>query len=208
MTLNFKICGINSKQNLKELLSLKPNFIGHIFFLNSARNLPLAELGKFQEIDYQETNKVAVLVNPEISLIKSLLEEFQFQYFQLHGDETAAFCQEVKLLSSKIIIIKAVSVGKDFKQEELEAYLPFVDYFLFDTKTQFYGGSGKSFNWDLLKDYSLEKPYLLSGGLNPKNIEAAKAFATSQPRCYGLDLNSGFEISPGLKSIELLKEIL
>ncbi len=208
MPLKYKICGINNKENLKEILLLKPNFIGHIFYPKSPRDTSNEALTSFHDVDYGHSSKVAVMVNPTVEYIHNLYEDENFRFVQLHGEETATFCQELKNKCTELKILKAFGIDENWKQEVLRPFLNCVDYFVFDTKTEKYGGSGLSFNWELLKDYKFDIPYLLSGGLNPNNLEQARVFATSQPKCYGLDLNSGYELSPGLKSVELLKEIL
>lgn len=208
MPLKYKICGINNQENLNSLLQLKPDFVGHIFYPKSPRYVSSEVLDSFQAIDYAEAIKVAVMVNPEIACVAELYRNKNFRFVQLHGEESASFCEELKQLFPELKIIKAFAVDASWEQSTLEAYLTIVDYFLFDTKTDKYGGSGQSFNWELLKNYNFDLPYFLSGGLNPSNITAAQDFAANQPKCYGLDLNSGYEISPGLKSVELLREVL
>src|SRR5690606_31554385 len=93
-------------------------------------------------------------------------------------------------------IIKAFGVDSEFDFTQLEAYLQVVDYFLFDTKTSKYGGSGQSFNWEVLRQYPYSKPYFLSGGIGPDNL--ADAYRFEDERLYALDLNSRFESAPGI----------
>lgn len=208
MPLKYKICGINNQENLQEVLLLKPDFVGHIFYPNSPRHTSNEVSDTFIDIKYGATTKVAVTVNPKMDCIQNLYENQNFRIVQLHGEETAGFCQELKQNYSELMIIKAFAVAEDWNQQVLKPYLDCVDYFLFDTKTEKYGGSGRTFNWELLKDYQFDVPYFLSGGLNPDNIKQAQTFADKQAKCYGLDLNSGYELSPGLKSIKLIKEVL
>lgn len=208
MSLRYKICGNNNLDNLQELLRLKPDFVGHIFYPNSPRHTSNEISADLLGIDYGETIKVAVMVNPKVACIENIYKNEQFRIVQLHGEESADFCGELKQKYPDLQIIKAFAMDASWNQSALEPYLAVVDFFLFDTKTDKYGGSGQSFNWELLKGYRYQVPYFLSGGLNPSNIKQAQDFATSQLKCFGLDLNSGYEIGPGLKSIELLREVL
>ena len=208
MNLKFKICGIKDLQNLTGLIELKPDFVGHIFYEKSPRYLSSLELNNWKGIDYGSVQKVAVTVNADIEKINHLYWDFNFKIFQLHGEESAEFCSQIKLINPDILIIKAFPVGQNFNFAKLNLYLGSIDYFLFDTKSDQYGGSGKTFEWKVLSDYPYQIPYFISGGLGPWNIKESIDFAVKQPKCYGLDLNSGFEIEPGIKSLELLKEVL
>src|SRR5690606_27368469 len=133
------------------------------------------------------------------------VKTYQFNAIQLHGNESAAFCKDIKDLTG-LELIKAFGIDSEFDFNQLEPYLNVVDYFLFDTKTSVYGGSGRVFNWDVLKKYPYDKPYFLSGGINPDNFEDAYTF--EDERLYAVDLNSRFESSPGIKNIILLKQAL
>ncbi|MEX0595096.1 MAG: phosphoribosylanthranilate isomerase, partial [Candidatus Paceibacterota bacterium] len=157
--LKYKICGINKQSNLPEILLLQPDFIGHIFYPKSPRNFKLEELQEFQKIDYRDTQKDAVMVNPELSLVQNLAESYNFKFFQFHGEETVSFCEAVKRLNSEIQLIKVFALGDHWDHLILQPYLHCVDFFLFDTKSEQYGGSGQSFNWELLNDYPYEVPY-------------------------------------------------
>lgn len=195
MSVKIKICGLNDFENTKQIISLNPDFIGHVFYEKSKRYVkdPMPEFKQ----------KVAVTVNAVLSLIQALYAK-KFRIFQLHGDETAEFCIALKEKYQDIQIIKAFGVSEDFKFSALTDYQNTVDYFLFDTKSPQYGGSGKSFNWEVLKKYEFNIPYFLSGGINSDNFNQAVNLAKKDSRLFALDLNSGFEISPGIKDFNLL----
>src|SRR5690606_22113395 len=109
---------------------------------------------------------------------------------QLHGNESPEVCRQLKE-DTGLQLIKAFGIGSDFEWSKLTVYRDYVDFFLFDTQSAQYGGTGKKFDWGLLSSYALEKPYFLSGGINPDNIGGA--LVLEDARLYALDLNSGFE---------------
>ena len=143
--------------------------------------------------------KTAVFVNESAEIIDQLIDTYNFDTVQLHGNETPEFCNHFK---RKITVIKAFGVDQDFDFERLNLYIGSVDYFLFDTKTDKHGGSGLTFDWSLLDKYKLDVPFFLSGGLSLDNLSEVKSI--SHPQFYGVDLNSRFEIEPGLKDIDKL----
>ena len=198
--MKIKVCGMRDASNIQELCSLPIDYIGFIFFNKSSRyvaelpqvNIPLS------------IQRVGVFVNATLPYIKEQAALFELDVIQLHGDESPAFCEEIKSLG--FTIFKAFGIDEDFDWTFLAAYEKVVDYFLFDTKSKQYGGTGLTFNWEILKQYPYEKAYLLSGGLSIDNIQEALQF--EDERLYGLDLNSKFEIEPGLKNIQTLKTAL
>ena len=123
---------------------------------------------------------------------------------QLHGTESVADCQFLK--ENNIKIIKAFSVDATFDFAVLKSYELVCDYFLFDTKTPTYGGSGKTFDWKLLDNYKLEKPFFLSGGLNSESIEKIKKL--NYPMLVGLDFNSQLEDKYFKKNISIVTEVI
>jgi phosphoribosylanthranilate isomerase len=150
-------------------------------------------------------HKVGVFVNAPLSEIGEKVQKFGLSTLQLHGEESA---EEVKGIKEKtgLEIFKVFSIDEKIDWDKLEAYLPYVDYFLFDTFTHAYGGSGKTFNWEILLNYPFDKPFLLSGGLTNAHVDAIKDLKSKVPQLVGLDINSKFEFEPGLKDIELITE--
>ena len=150
--------------------------------------------------------KVGVFVNSSIQEIISKVKQYELDVLQLHGNESASFCTEIKHLN--VEIIKVFSIGTNFDFSVLEKFLPMVDYFLFDTKGKLPGGNGVTFDWNLLEKYPLEKPFFLSGGIGINEWDAIKAFQKTKvaKKCIAIDVNSQFETKPGLKNkIELEK---
>jgi phosphoribosylanthranilate isomerase len=197
--MKIKICGLKHPENIKGIAELAPDYMGFICYAPSPRyatDLKAETLGAIPGSIY----KTAVFVNEDAETITKLTDTYNFDVIQLHGNEDPEFCKQFK---GKVIVVKAFGVGKDFNFERLNAFAGSVDYFLFDTKTDKHGGSGLTFDWTLLDKYKLDIPFFLSGGLSLDNLEEMKSIR--HPQFYGVDLNSRFEIEPGLKDIDKLK---
>src|SRR5690606_2654086 len=134
----------------------------------------------------------------------SKVVEFKLSAIQLHGSESPAYVRELKLKTDKKLW-KVISVGDAIDWESLREYVGLVECFLFDTATENHGGSGEKFNWQVLKNYPFEAPFILSGGIDEDSVEELLRFAEDVPKLKGIDLNSKFEDVPGLKNIEKLK---
>ena len=129
---------------------------------------------------------------------------YKLDYIQLHGDESPIYCKELKEKKHKII--KAFQIDNAFDFSLLNKYKENVDYFLFDTKSKGYGGSGKKFNWNILSDYDNKTPFFLSGGINEEDISEIKKIKTLN--IEAIDINSCFEISPALKNIPKVSKFI
>ncbi len=192
--------------NIKELAALSPDYMGHIFWKSSARAMdnPPSEVSP-------DTVITGVFVNASIPQIEKKVNNYNLGAIQLHGDETPLFCRQLKDVFQKTsvipLLIKVFAVGNTFNFSVLSEYEEVCDFFLFDAKGLLPGGNGHTFNWSLLQKYTLTKPYFLSGGIGPEHIEELKTFFSNPASkyCHALDVNSGFEKSPGLKDIEKLK---
>lgn len=197
-----KVCGINDLDvmgNLEKIASI--DFLGFIFYEESKRFVKIS----LPEIKVK--NRVGVFVNETESFIKEKIKQYDLDFVQLHGNESAEFCRRIK---KNIPVIKAFGVDSNFAFSILNQFVDAVDYFLFDTKTEKHGGSGVKFNWNLLSNYTLTTPFFLSGGISPNDVSEIKKL--SHPAFYGLDLNSGFELEPGIKDVEkvntFIKELI
>lgn len=189
--------------NIRELKhEINPDWMGLIFYPPSPRFVDMSYAESIKEVDIK---KVGVFVDRYWKEIQNIVSAFGLSALQLHGEESA---DEVERIKEQIAlpIIKAVPVKGNINWEDFEPYLPSVDYFLFDTFTRAYGGSGKVFNWELLKDYPFEKPFFLSGGLSLEHADLIKSFKQKLPQMAGIDINSKFEITPGLKNIDMIRE--
>lgn len=202
---------MRNAENIQSLLALKPDFVGFIFYNKSVRYV-----SEFPQIDFpKELKKVGVFVNEEISEVLNKVHNFQLDCIQLHGSETPEYCTELKKChfersrkikseSHQINIIKAFSINKNFDFSNTQPYEKYCDYFLFDTKTDKYGGSGKKFKWELLQKYKGSTPFLLSGGISKE--DALKIKNIEHSAFVGVDINSGFEIELAMKNINDIKE--
>ncbi len=193
---------MRDQENILQVKKLNPDYLGFIFYPKSPRFVEVID--KNLSSSLQPVKTTAVFVDAAPSEVKDCINKYRFRAVQLHGNESSDFCNEMK--KEGVEVIKAFGIHENFDWSLLASYLDVVDYFLFDTYSSAHGGSGKTFDWVALKNYPFENKYFLSGGIGPANIE--DAFAIQDERLYGLDLNSKFEDSPGLKNIELLKTVL
>jgi len=199
--LKIKVCGMKFTQNREEVEKLPVDFLGFIFYPKSKRFVgENTEPGLFNSAK----TKVAVFVDENAFEILGLTKNLGFEFVQLHGKENPKTCQLLKDQGLKVI--KAFNLSEKFQFEKLREYETTVDYFLFDTKTELPGGSGKKFNWEILEKYQGTVPFFLSGGIGPGDAEKLKEL--EHPQLFGIDLNSGFEDEPGVKNVGKLKEFI
>lgn len=198
--MKIKVCGLRDPENIKAVTALGPDYVGFIFYASSPRFVADMPAGSLNNIS-SSIKKTAVFVNENAETINAILDKYNFDAIQLHGSESADFCDSFKW---KVQVLKAFGVDNSFDFDQLNAYADKVDFFLFDTKTDIHGGSGKTFDWTVLNKYMLDIPFFLSGGISPENLEEVKDI--SHPQFYGVDLNSKFETAPGLKDIAKLEK--
>ncbi|UIR55176.1 phosphoribosylanthranilate isomerase [Sphingobacterium sp. SRCM116780] len=202
MSLKIKVCGMRDLDNMLDLIKLPIDYMGLIFYEKSKRYISTIDAHFIKSL--QGVKKIGVFVNSSEQEILNQINNFGLEGIQLHGHESPAFCQQIKL--HDMLVIKAFGIDENFDWQSLKSYESAVDYFLFDTKSVNHGGTGTQFDWTLLLNYPLDKPYFLSGGLSADNIESAIQIPDN--RLYGLDLNSKFEFKSGIKNIELLEKTL
>ncbi len=207
-----KVCGMKFQENILEIASLKPDYLGFIFYEKSPRNFE----HEIPEIS-SEIKNTGVFVNASSHFILEKASRYNLQAIQLHGEETPQFCndlkKELKKLNepSEVEIIKVFSVNEEFDFDIVFPYEDEVDYFLFDTKGKNKGGNGIAFNWDILKEYPSKKPFFLSGGIGIEELESIKSLIAEfrkkgkEDLVYAIDVNSKFEIKPGLKDLQKLE---
>ena len=200
--MKLKVCGMKYQDNIEAVAKLQPDFLGFIFHEQSARHFDKT----IPELPIS-IKKVGVFVDEKVEFISRQIEKHKLNAIQLHGHESPEMCKLLK--SANVEVIKVFSIKNEFDFSILTAYEEVCDYFLFDTKGKLPGGNGYTFDWDVLKDYPSTKPFFLSGGIGLKQIEKLKEFRKSEASkyCYAIDVNSRFEIEPGLKNIEKLKEL-
>lgn len=204
--MKLKVCGLTKMEQVNELISMKIDFLGFIFYEKSPRFV-LNHLSLKEISNISHTGKVGVFVNENVNKIIEIAENADLNFIQLHGDEDEIFISELKeKLNSKIKIIKVVRIGNqsfDELQKTINYQPSTINYLLFDTDSKAFGGTGKSFDWKILNEIKILLPYFLSGGISLENIHQV---STISHRPFALDINSKFEIEPGNKDIEKIKK--
>jgi phosphoribosylanthranilate isomerase len=198
--MKIKICGMKYPENILEVGSLLPDYMGFIFWEKSARYFEgiIPELPK-------SIQKVGVFVNASVDEIAEKIKTHDLQAVQLHGHESVEFCESLKKKIPNLIdVIKVFSILDTFDFAILKSYENVCDFFLFDTKGKLPGGNGTTFDWKILEQYPSTKPFFLSGGIGIDETEQVKQVLKSNLPIYAIDINSKFEVEPGLKNIELL----
>jgi phosphoribosylanthranilate isomerase len=193
--LKLKVCGMRNEENMLHVARYKPDFMGFIFYRQSPRFV--GENFCIPADFPEDVKRVGVFVNESNLEIIKHIENHKLDFIQLHGSESIDQVKELKDMDCKII--KAFSIDDVFDFESTNAYSLYVDYFLFDTKGKFYGGNSVRFNWEVLKDYRGEVPFFLSGGIMLHHMQ--EILQINHPKLYAIDVNSGIEISPGIKDI-------
>jgi phosphoribosylanthranilate isomerase len=204
--MQFKVCGITNLEQAQALDAMGVHYIGFIFYPSSKRYV-LNSLSVSDLLNFKTTGakKVGVFVNEPLDNLLNIVKEAGLDMVQLHGDEDLTYCQKVK---EHVSIVKVFRVG---------AYVPMMDgfdqvadYFLFDTDSALYGGTGQHFNWEIIKNQTMAKPYFLSGGIGPNDIKGLEVMQTTKAgkQLLAVDLNSQFEISPGIKDLKKIKTFI
>jgi len=198
-----KVCGLKYADNITQVMECKPDFVGFIFYEASKRHVSQETLD-FLEQNNSNSKKVGVFVNHPIEEVTRLAERCRLDYLQLHGDESAEYCGLLNERGFKLI--KAFQIDENFDWLLTRAFEAHCEYFLFDTASKNYGGSGKQFDWHLLKEYTGSTPFFLSGGIGPEDEETLSDLDLS--KLYAIDLNSRFESEPGKKRIDVLDSFI
>lgn len=197
-----KVCGMRHADNIRQVEALGPDWMGLIFWPRSSRCVD-------RRPDYLPTRarRVGVFVDQPADEIVRIARDYRLDAIQLHGHETPADLNRLRaVLGTAPDLIKAFSISTADDLERTADYDGTADYLLFDTKTPLAGGSGRQFDWRVLDAYHGTTPFLLSGGIGPDDTGRLAAF--HHPRCIGIDLNSRFELEPGLKDVEKLKTFI
>ena len=205
--MNIKVCGITQFKQLQQLEALNIDYAGLIFYKDSPRYMGDKITGKqVKEADF-DLKKVGVFVNPGYSELLDAIDEYGLDIVQLHGNETPEMCEDV---SGEVEVIKAFRIedGAVNIDKLVEPYDAVCDFYLFDTAglKESFGGTGQQFDWSILKKAKIEKPFFLSGGIGPDDAQKIKAF--KHPDFFAIDVNSKFEIAPGLKDMAVILKFL
>lgn len=200
-----KICGM--KHNIAEVAKLQPDYLGFIFYEKSPRffdgEIPSLPLG---------IKKVGVFVDEKISKVIELSIKYSLDVIQLHGNESKEYVLDLQaylvLYNPNVLVWKVFGVDDNFDFKQLSIFENKVDKFLFDTKGKEKGGNGFTFNWEILKNYPSKKPFILSGGIGLEGIDALKELLKTDLPIHAIDVNSKFEIEPGIKDVSRLKKFI
>lgn len=206
-----KVCGMTQLDQIHELISMKTDFLGFIFYEKSPRYV-LNHLSPEDILKINHPAKTGVFVNEEIDTIIETAEKARLNLIQLHGDETKDFVNRLKQsLSPEIKMIKAIRIGNNDPEtiekikKMINSYVSTTDYFLFDTDSKAFGGTGKQFDWMILNEFEIPLPYFLSGGISEQNIENISLL---NPKPFTIDINSKFELEPGIKDLEKIRKFI
>ncbi|MGM9804440.1 MAG: phosphoribosylanthranilate isomerase [Muribaculaceae bacterium] len=199
-----KVCGLRDETNIKQVIDAGANWIGMIFWQHSPRYVSTKP-------SFAGITRVGVFVDETQQNILAKVADYNLDLIQLHGQEQPSFINNlrnslVNSLQKNVGIIKAISIGapNDFKL--CKEYDEAVDFFLFDTKCAEKGGSGKKFQWQWINEYNGSKPFLVSGGIGAEDVSALSGI--NHPLFYGVDINSKFENSPGIKDAEAVRKFI
>lgn len=197
--MKIKVCGLKDVDNIIALYEVGIRIMGFIFYEKSKRFVDIEKRKKVFSSIPSDVKKVGVFVNETQDYVIKMIRDYNLDYVQLHGDEEAEFCDEILPYAK---VVKALRVDEDFSFPILKRYQN-CDLLLFDAKGKDYGGNGIKYDWQLLKNYNMETPFLLSGGIKPDDVDKILSFEHS--KFVGIDINSGFEEEPGIKNIEKIK---
>lgn len=200
-----KVCGMTKPEQVEELADHGIDFAGFIFYPKSARfafkTMPASQIKRLT----RAVNKVGVFVNASADEILRTVDDCGLYLVQLHGDESPRFCEQI---ANYVTTVKAFRLSDDDNIGwMIKPYMDVVDMFLFDTEGAGYGGTGKKFNWDILNGLNIAKPFFLSGGIQPDDVDRLIEFRDEPVAkdLFAIDINSKFEIQPGDKDMEQVK---
>jgi len=202
--MRIKVCGMTEPEQVAQLAGLGVSFAGFIFYPKSPRyvfkNMTTTQIRKENSI-----NKVGVFVNSTIEEVLHMVDECRLHMVQLHGDESPKFCEKI---ADYVSVVKAFRLSENDSVEwMIRPYMEMCDMFMFDTMGAGYGGTGKKFDWSVLKNETIGKPFFLSGGIEPGDEGKLREF-TEEPvakALFAVDINSRFELSPGIKDMEKVR---
>ena len=205
--MKLKVCGLTKLDQIQELISLKVDFLGFIFYEKSPRyvlnHLNLKEISKIPH-----AGKVGVFVNETIENVIDFSVKANLNFIQLHGDEDDHYIANLKNnLPNQIKMIKVIRIGNQTSEElqkNINQQPSTINYLLFDTDSKAFGGTGKTFDWKILNEVEISIPYFLSGGISLENVHQIPTINT-QP--FSLDINSKFELEPGIKDLIKIKQL-
>ncbi|MCX6205436.1 MAG: phosphoribosylanthranilate isomerase [Bacteroidetes bacterium] len=204
--MRIKVCGITRPEQVMQLDEIGVEFAGFIFYPKSPRYV-FSHMSKEQlkKLKGQHINKVGVFVNTPADEVLQMVDSCGLYLVQLHGDESPRYCEKI---SNYVTVVKAFRMreGENILWRAKD-YQDVCDMFLFDTEGAGYGGTGKKFNWNILKGENVRKPFFLSGGIQPDDVALLKDFEKESVAkdLFAIDINSKFEVAAGLKNMDAIK---
>lgn len=205
--MRIKVCGMTMMEQVESLPDIGATFAGFIFYPRSPRyvfrHLTSAQIKKTNTI-----NKVGVFVNASVDEVLLMVDECRLHMVQLHGDESPKYCERI---ADYVSVVKAFRLtDNDSIEWIIKPYMDVCDMFMFDTMGSGYGGTGKKFDWNILKGTEIGKPFFLSGGIQPEDTGALKNFEEEpvSKAMFAVDINSKFETSPGVKDMKKVNEFI
>ncbi len=201
--LKVKICGMREPGNIRVVSGLLPDYMGFIFYPRSGRFVGDLSPETLAGIP-SSVEKVGVFVNEDPGRLVQTCSALGIGTVQLHGDESPDYCQELSEKGYRII--KVFRIGGSPAPADMRSFGAVCDFFLFDTQTEGFGGSGKKFSWEMLEKHALDLPFFLSGGIGPE--DAGKILQLEHPMLYGVDINSRFENAPAEKDPEACRDFI
>jgi phosphoribosylanthranilate isomerase len=199
--MKIKLCGFTKEESVIAAIENNCDFLGFVFYDKSPRNLDLTSAESFLKIIPSQVKKVAVVVNSDFDFLEKINSALKPDFFQFHGDEDIGFLAEVRKKFPLVKIIKSFKIKDSIDVNYIKSFNDFCDFFLFDNQN---AGSGKKFDWQILKNINIQKEWFLSGGINIDNIEEAIKITGAK----FVDISSGIEETRGVKSIRLIEELM
>lgn len=203
--IRIKVCGITRLQDALLAVECGADALGFIFHRKSPRYIDPEEARIIIEQIPPFVDAVGVFVDKQRENVEEIIRFCRLGYAQLHGSEPEKYLERLARFTSPCELIKAFRVGEETTAEDFEPYLPHVKGILLDTyDKELAGGTGKPFDWSIIPRLNIRKPLILAGGLNPDNITGA----LQEFRPYGVDVNSGVEVGPGIKDHQLIRKFI
>ncbi len=202
--MKIKVCGMKHEKNIKELIALNPDYIGFIFYEKSPRFIGHTIHGKILQLFPERIKKTGVFVNALQDEVIENARRNKLDMIQLHGNESPGYCEALR--KENYPVIKAFGIDNRDDMQKIKPYEEVCDYFLFDTKSKAYGGTGTKFDWNIICEHEHAVPFFLSGGIGPGDAKVINGSRCS--KLHAVDINSKFETRAGMKNISSISTFI
>ena len=206
--LKIKVCGMRDAGNIRRIAELRPDFMGFVFYRGSPRFAGGVLTPEDLRPVGEDIVRVGVFVDEQPEQLLYVADRFNLTALQLHGGESPAYCAALRRRLSGCLIFKAFGVDAAFDFARTGDYHGAADMFVFDAKSEQRGGSGRHFDWKLLRSYGGDTSFLIGGGIAVEDVPALVELAAAQPKMCGIDVNSRIETEAGIKSPELTRRFI